>query len=513
MLLVFTPCLYCNVSDSWMLPNKWKRVWIGAAGIYVEMILASIATYVWWFTESGTTINDLCLNMMFLNVVSTVLVNGNPLLRFDGYYILMDALEIPNLRQKSTEVLKRWFQETCLGLELQDDPFQPTRGRFMFGLFTVASVIYRWVVVFSICWFVIKVLEPYGLQAIGRMVAVIGFAGLVGQPVMQTWKFCRTPGRLSKVKRTPLLITLGIVASVVIGVCYIPLPHHIDCAFEIRPSKVGTVYAGTSGQIEWAIAPRTPVEKGQQIARLVNPDLQIRLADLEGQELVANAQLKTIQLRSREDIYLKASIDTQEELINSIQSMIAETRKEVDRLTVVAKRAGVVISPPTREPQKENDGRLPGWTGSPLDKENIGALLTPGDVICEIGNDDDFEAVLIIDQGDVQLVREGQEVEMKLDSRRLDTFEGIIEEKSNEPLDAATLGMSSQTGGDLQTEIDPATGMIMPRSVSYQARVPLVVDGIPLRAGYRGSAKIHVAPMSLGSRLWRVIAKTFNFEL
>jgi len=234
---------------------------------------------------------------MFLNVVSTVLVNGNPLLRFDGYYILMDALEIPNLRQKSTEVLKRWFQETCLGLELQDDPFQPTRGRFMFGLFTVASVIYRWVVVFSICWFVIKVLEPYGLQAIGRMVAVIGFAGLVGQPFVQTWKFCRTPGRLSKVKRTPLLITLGIVTSVVIGVCYIPLPHHIDCAFEIRPSKVGTVYAGTSGRIEWAIEPRTQVEEGQQLAKLINPDLEIRLADLEGREVVANAQLKTIQLR------------------------------------------------------------------------------------------------------------------------------------------------------------------------------------------------------------------------
>ena len=116
MLLVFTPCLYCNVSDSWMLPNKWKRVWIGAAGIYVEMILASIAAFVWYFTEQGTTINDLCLNMMFLNVVSTVLVNGNPLLRFDGYYILMDALEIPNLRQKSTEVLKRWVPKDVLGV-------------------------------------------------------------------------------------------------------------------------------------------------------------------------------------------------------------------------------------------------------------------------------------------------------------------------------------------------------------------------------------------------------------
>ena len=513
MLLVFTPCLYCNVSDSWMLPNKWKRVWIGAAGIYVEMILASFATYVWWFTEQGTTINDLCLNMMFLNVVSTILVNGNPLLRFDGYYILKDALEIPNLRQKSTDVLKRWFQETCLGLELQDDPFLPTRGRFMFGLFTIASVIYRWVVVFSICWFVIKVLEPYGLQAIGRMVAVIGFAGLVGQPVIQTWKFCRTPGKLSKVKRTPLLITLGIAACVVLGVCYFPVPHHIDCAFEIRPSKVGAVYAGTPGRIEWTIEPRTKVAAGDKIAKLINPDLDIRLEDLRGQERVATAQLATIKLRSRDDAYLKASIDTQEELITSIQAMVKETQEEVDRLTIFAKRAGVVISPPTRTPQNGNDGRLPGWTGSPLENKNRGALLTADDVICEIGEPKDFEAVLIIDQGDVQLVREGQEVDMKLDSRRLDTFSAVIAEKSNEPLDSASLSMSSQTGGDLQTEIDPTTGMIKPRSVSYQARVPLVPDGIPMRSGYRGSAKIHVDPMSLGSRLWRVITKTFNFEL
>ncbi len=291
MLLVFTPCLYCNVSDSWMLPNKWKRVWIGAAGIYVEMILASIAAYVWLFTEQGTTINDLCLNMMFLNVVSTVLVNGNPLLRFDGYYILMDAMEIPNLRQKATEVLKRWFQETCLGLELQDDPFLPTRGRFMFGLFTIASVIYRWVVVFSICWFVIKVLEPYGLQAIGRMVAVVGFAGLVAQPFIQTWKFCRTPGRLSKVKRTPLLITVGIVGAVIVGVCYIPLPHHIDCAFEVRPSEAGAVYAGTPGRIEWTVEPKTLVNVDDPIAILKNPDLEIRLADLQGEEQVAKLKL------------------------------------------------------------------------------------------------------------------------------------------------------------------------------------------------------------------------------
>ncbi|TWU40783.1 hemolysin D [Novipirellula artificiosorum] len=512
MLLVFTPCLYCNVSDSWMLPNKWKRVWIGAGGIYVEMILASIAAFVWWFSEQGTTINDLCLNMMFLNVVSTLLVNGNPLLRFDGYYILMDALEIPNLRQKSTEVLKRWFQETCLGLELQDDPFMPTRGKLWFGMFTVASVIYRWVVVFSICWFVIKVLEPYGLQAIGRMVAVVGFFGLVAQPIIQTWKFCRTPGRLSKVKRGRLLATLAIAGAILAGVVYIPFPHHIDCAFEIRPSKAGAVYAGSPGQIEWTVEPGTYVQEDEKIAELVNPDLEIRLADLKGEEQVAMVKLDYMSIRSNEDKAVIPQIETQVELLDSIRDLKAKTQDELDRLVVKAKQTGFVMPPPLKKPQDAGDGRLPGWSGTPLDEENRGAMLTADDLICEIGNPDEFEAVLVIDQGDVQLVREGQTVDMKLDSRRLETFSGVILEKSNEPLKSASTSMASQTGGDLQTEIDPRTGAIKPRSVSYQARVPLDPSTLPFRPGYRGSAKVHVDPMSLGQRLWRVIAKTLNFE-
>ncbi len=134
-------------------------------------------------------------------------------------------------------------------------------------------------------------------------------------------------------------------------------------------------------------------------------------------------------------------------------------------------------------------------------------------MICEIGVPDAHEAVLIIDQGDIQMVREGQSVDMKLDAMRLKTFSGVITEKSNEPIDSTSVSMSSQTGGDLQTEIDPATGQVKPRSVSYQARVPLNFDSQIMRPGYRGSAKIHVDPMSLGSRLWRVIAQTFNFEL
>jgi putative peptide zinc metalloprotease protein len=511
MLLVFTPCLYCNVSDSWMLPNKWKRVWIGAAGIYVELILAAFAAYIWYFSEPGL-LNDLCLNMMFLNLVSTVLVNGNPLLRFDGYYILMDALEIPNLRQKATEVLKRWFQKTCLGLELQDDPFLPKRNQALFALYTIASVIYRWVVVFSICWFLIKVLEPYGLQQIGRIVAVMGFSGLIIQPVVQTWKFIRTPGRLAKVKRGPLLTSLAIAGAVIAAVIYVPLPHRIYCAFEIRPTRAGAVYAGTPGQIVRTVEAGTLVKQGDELAVLRNLDLDIRLTELKGREQEAQVRLRNLSLRSRGDDTLKTQLETQQELISSLQKLQAKTQEEIDRLVVVAKRDGIVLPPPEKQPQPGGDGRLPGWSGSPLQPYNRGALLTAEDLICEIGSPDELEAVLIVDQGDVQLVDIGQRVDLKLEANRIETFSGTITEKSETEIRHTSSALALQTGGDLQTEIDPETGQARPRSVSYQARVPLDDADVLLRPGYRGSAKIHVAPMSLGQRLWRVIAKTFNFE-
>ena len=100
MFLVLTPCLYCNVSDSWMLPNRWHRAAIGAAGMYIEVVLASLATFLWWFSEPGL-LNYTCLNIMFVSSVSTILFNANPLLRYDGYYILSDIMEVPNLRQKA----------------------------------------------------------------------------------------------------------------------------------------------------------------------------------------------------------------------------------------------------------------------------------------------------------------------------------------------------------------------------------------------------------------------------
>src|SRR5262249_25429289 len=123
LFLVFSPCLYCNVSDAWTLPSKWKRIIISFAGIYVELIIAAIATFVWWNTPSHPFVNNLSLSLMIVCSVSTVVFNANPLMRYDGYYILADWLEIPNLRDRSNRYLQRLVMEHCLGIELHPEPY------------------------------------------------------------------------------------------------------------------------------------------------------------------------------------------------------------------------------------------------------------------------------------------------------------------------------------------------------------------------------------------------------
>jgi len=100
LLLVFTPCLYCDVSDAWMIPNRWRRAAVDAAGMYVEGALAAASTLVWWNSEPGW-LNRICLMVMGVCGVSTLVFNGNPLLRYDGYFILSDVLNVPNLWQRS----------------------------------------------------------------------------------------------------------------------------------------------------------------------------------------------------------------------------------------------------------------------------------------------------------------------------------------------------------------------------------------------------------------------------
>lgn len=512
MILVLTPCLYCNVSDSWLLPNKWHRAAIGAAGMYIEVVMASVATFVWWFTEPGL-VNHVALQVMFICSVSTILFNGNPLLRYDGYYILSDILEIPNLRQKSSQILQRMMSKWCLGLELPENPFLPQRNRLLFALYTVASSIYRWVVVLSIMLFLNKVFEPYGLKILGQLIMMAGMFGLVVMPLVQLGRFLYVPGRMDQVKRKNVLATAGVAGAVLAFVLLVPLPHRVRCMVEVRPHDSKSVFVKVPGQLqEILVEPGETVDEGTTLVQLVNHDLQLSLAEIEARKVQQESLLVALRMQRESDPASARGIPAVKEALAAATEQWNEKRNDVDDLDITAPVAGTVIAPPSRESQPHSDGQLPFWSGSPLKSENKGTFLEKGVQLCEIGDPTRMQATLVIDQGDIEFIRPGQYVQIKLDAFTGTTLEGEIDEIAEVEMQALPPSLANQAGGGVATQPD-ASGTPRPLSTSYVARVPLDNADQLLQPGMRGRAKISTPWQTLGQRCWRLIVRTFRFEL
>jgi putative peptide zinc metalloprotease protein len=514
MLLVLTPCLYCNVSDSWMLPNRWHRAAIGAAGMYVEIVLASICTFIWWFTEPGL-LNYLSLNVMFISSVSTILFNANPLLRYDGYYILSDVLEIPNLRQKASSILSRKLGKWCLGLEEPEDPFLPKRHQWLFALYTVAAAVYRWVVVLSILYFLNKVFEPYGLKILGQLIAAGAVYGLVIQPFVKMYKFFKVPGRLGKVKRVRMYATLAVIAAAIAAICFVPLPSHVYAPLEVQPRGAAPVYISVDGTLdEIFVEAGDDVKRGAPLAQLRNIDIELAIAELVGQSNMYEAQLESLNRVRFDDLQASAQIAPAITALATIREQIAKREADLANLRLVAPRDGTVLPPPLVPEKSGDEARLPTWSGSPLDEKNLGATLMKGTKLCQIGDPDCLEARLVVDQGDVEFIAPGQRVEVMLEQSADYVYVSKIDRMSSDTLKVSPTHLSSLNGGELATQMDPS-GVPRPLSPVFEAVVPLPQDdphGL-MRIGLVGKAKISTEPRTLGSRLWRYLSRTFNFDL
>ncbi len=515
MLLVLTPCLYCDVSDSWMLPNKWKRAAIGAAGMYVEVIIASIATWLWWYSHPGI-FNQLCLDVMFVSSVSTILFNANPLLRYDGYYILSDILEIPNLRQKATTILSRLTSRWCLGIEQPEDPFLPQRRRGLFALYAVASSIYMWFVTLSIFLFVWNVFKPYRLEVIGQVMAGAALWGLVFRPLHGMIKFLNVPGRRDEVKAANVMSTIVVAGAIAAAIALFPLPQRVWSAAEIRPRGEETVYVTVPGRVDsLRVKPGDRVEKGAELAQLSSIDLDLAIADLEGKGAEYQTRLDNLIRERFTDAAAGREIRTVEEALKSIDEQLIKKRRDRSELILTAPRDGVVLPAISIEKKDDPSGKLPVWTGNPLDEQNLGATYTPGTVLCMVGDPKIFEAVIVVDQTEVEFVEIGQQIDLKIDAFPWQTFSGTVDEISESHIEAGSERLSVKAGGAVPTETDEA-GREVPISTSYEVMMSLPEDDEQFAAvttGMRGTARIQVGNRTVGQWLLRLIWQTFNFRM
>ncbi len=512
MLLCFTPCLYCDVSDSWMLPNKWKRAAIGAAGMYVEVVMAAFATYLWWNTHPGV-FNQLCLDVMFVSSVSTLMFNANPLMRFDGYYILSDILEIPNLRQKATTVLGRTASRWCLGIKQSEDPFLPQRGLAWFATYAVASSVYGWFITASILLFAWNAFKPYGLGAISQMLAWMAVWGLVVRPMQGVFKFLRVPGRRDEMKMVNLAVTIAVASLLAAAIALMPLPQRVWCPAELRPRGEETVYVSVPGKVEEILVkPDEEVRRGQKLAVLSSLELELEIAELEGRRQQSESRLASLQRERYNDPAAALEIGTVQETLKSLADQLARRRKDREELVLVAPRDGVVLPAPGVPKRTDPSGRLPSWTGHTLSKKNIGATFAPGTVFCMVGDRHLFEAVMVIDQSEVEFVKPGQPVDLKLDAFPYQTFRGTVEQIAETHIEDGSERLSVKSGGQVPTTTDES-GRETPISTSYEALMTLDDPDGTFTPGMRGTSRIKVGSRTVGQWLLRLLWQTFNFRM
>lgn len=509
MFLVFSPCLYCDVSDSWMLRNKWQRIIIGGAGMYIEVIMSAIAVWIWWFTKPGL-LNHLALNLFFISTVTTVIFNANPLMRFDGYYMMSDLLEIPNLRQKADKHLRDTFAWYCLGIESQRDPFMPETGKFWFILYAVSAAVYRWFIMFGITLFLYTVLKPYDLQSIGITLAVISVVSFFGGIIYNIYKIIAAP-RTEPMNYFKVSATVTVAVALILGILLIPVPMHFEAPFVVEGYDVKDVYTTEPGRLEQVyVEPGQQVKQGQLLARIVNIEKEDKLY-----------QLKEIERKVQEDEIYKyralgdqAGVKVAKEKLATIDEQIAEIEEQLKHMEVIAPISGKVIAPARKPEPKLSDSRkrLSGWHGTPLDPRNADCYLDKGTHMLSIAPEERFQAVLYIDQEYRNDFQVDQQVELKMEHLPEKIYTSKIERVAHGHRDYVPPTLSNKMGGELPTVTDK-DGNEKLTSTAYQAIVPLEEDVFLFRTNMRGKARFLVSQLTTGQWLWRYFRKTFHFRL
>ncbi|MFI4931821.1 MAG: hypothetical protein ACHP83_16380, partial [Burkholderiales bacterium] len=293
MLLLFTPVPYVDASSAWAFPDKRDRMLVGAAGILVELALAAAAFYLWLLLEPGVA-RASAYDAAMLASVGTVVFNANPLLRYDGYFIVADALEIPNLGQRANRFWG-WLVETrLLRRRAAASPVRSAGEVFWFVLYAPLSFAYRVVVTLTIALFVAT-----HYATVGIAIALWSLASNVGMPLLRgaRWLGRLASGPASADRTGSARWRVAAAGASLALLLAWPLPHHSQVDGVLWPIEDSIVRAAEAGFVTTALAPDgAEVQPAEAIVVLDDPGLQAREQAQSAREQAARARYDAVRL-------------------------------------------------------------------------------------------------------------------------------------------------------------------------------------------------------------------------
>jgi len=451
MLLYFQPAFYCNVSDAWSFPERRARLWVTAAGMWIQLVIASLATIAWGMLAPGTWLATTALATMIIGGVTTILTNANPLLPLDGYFALTDWLEIPNLRHRAFAHLRWWIQHTVWRVETPE-PMATARERKVFLIYGSLATAY---IAIFLGLFTFLLLRWAGRSAgsIGVIAGVSTLGTLLGRRIAEFGRgvvlLLRTRRAGMAVARRRIFVGLAVVLLVML---LVPWTVTSSGTMVVSPVASSRVNAPDSGVVAEVLATEgMRVDVGAPLARLASPSLD--LAILESARAVDS--LTALEVSSR----AMGSADQSKieaERASAIASLAALDRRRA-QLTLRAPTAGTVV---TRRPE-----------------ELVGLRVVAGDSLLALADLDS--------------------VELRVELRGA----GATRVTAGQVLHAVSFAdVSSPWSGTVSAVSASGIG----RSGFVEARARLVANGV-WRPGAAGEGSIELERSNLfGAALWRL---------
>ncbi len=387
MLLVLMPVPYVEASSASAFADKGRRMLVGAIGIMVELLLAAVAMMLWLNMEPGFA-RALAFNVMLIGGVSTLLFNGNPLLRFDGYYVLADWLEIPNLATRSQRYLGYLAQRYLFNARDLEPPLTVKGERRWMLFYGIASFLYRQLILFAIVLFIAG-----KFFIIGILLAVWAVSTQVIWPLLKGLHFVFTNPRLDRRRARAVLVTGGLVLSLLVFLMVVPMPSWTRAEGIIWLPEQARLRAQADGTlIRLLAADGSQVRPGQALIEMQDAylDLQVRLLLARLREL--KAQLTQAQVRDRSQTQV-------------VHEEIAQARRDLQRAR--ERQAGLVLNSP-----------LAGRLVVPNAADLPGRYLRRGELIAYVLAEPATASVrAVVGQDRIGLVRDRSEsVRVRLDT-------------------------------------------------------------------------------------------------
>lgn len=456
MLLVMMPVPYVDATSAWAFRSKWQRAMVGFAGIYVELAVASVAAIIWANTAAGTLIHDICFNVMFIASVSTLLFNGNPLLRYDGYYILSDLIEIPNLSQRSKDYLYYLVKKYIYRAQRPRNPAHSSGEKAWMFVYSITAGIYRVFISVAIMLYLFEVLQGV-LFFLALFFAASGIIGFAFKPMWAWAKYLFTSGELARTRTWAVTITAIFFGGVITLIGFIQFPDHMRLEGVSEPADLAQVHTQTDGFIVSVTETGTQVDPdGAPLLVLENPKLHTDLEALQADHKELAALIR--QARANNELGVVLSRVKQQQ---AVQKQIERVQQDIDALTIHSPIKGI-------------------WT-SPNIEFALGRFLSRGELIGHVATKDMIIRA-IADQtlgprirGEFMQPKEtlGEEAraEVRVKGRPSDHFEGIVRwiaPAGTSDLPSAALGYI--VGGSIQVDATDQEGRTASENV-FEVRI------------------------------------------